>query len=68
MEVSAKDSESVDSVFKKVFSSIMQNDKLKERILMENQSEKIRLSNAGNNKNSFRSYQGGTGDDDGCKC
>ena len=55
-EISAKEPDNVNNVFKSLLTKITQNAGLQEKIKMKNQTEKIRLSSVGGDRPVFKGY------------
>ena len=66
-EASATEPENVDVIFKTLLTNITKNENLIDKILMENQSEKIKLSATGAKRSTtFKSYE--DNDEEGARC
>jgi GTPase SAR1 family protein len=55
-EISAKEPDNVNNVFKSLLTKITQNGELIEKIKMSNQPDKIRLSNVGGERPVFKKF------------
>ena len=58
VEVSAKNTDAVDDLFRQLLGKVINNPELKERILMDNQADKMRLNSLGVKRRSRANQKG----------